>query len=135
MRTSTFNYIKDILGDYYKTDDYIRQRELELRHPYKETDINGDIQGKGTNSATTERLVITIATDRRLWNLERNRNIIQSCLAESDEQTQVIIEELYLKNRPTLTLLGVAQQLFISKNTAYRLRNAFFERVAEELGL
>ena len=135
MRTSTFNYIKDILGDYYKTDDYIRQRELELRHPYKETDVNGDIQGKGTNSATTERLAITIATDRRLWNLERNRNIIQSCLAESDEQTQVIIEELYLKNRPPLTLLGVSQQLFISKNTAYRLRNAFFERVAEELGL
>lgn len=98
-------------------------------------DINGDIQGKGTNSATTERLAITIATDRRLWNLERNRNIIQSCLAESDEQTRVIIEELYLKNRPTLTLLGVAQQLFISKNTAYRLRNTFFERVAEELGL
>ena len=108
---------------------------MELRHPYKETDVNGDIQGKGTNSATTERLGITIATDRRLWNLERNRNIIQSCLAESDDQTHVIIEELYLKNSPTLTLLGVAQQLFISKNTAYRLRNAFFERVAEELGL
>ncbi len=27
MRTSTFNYIKDILADFYKTDEYIRQRK------------------------------------------------------------------------------------------------------------
>ncbi len=36
MRTSTFNYIKDILADFYKTEEYIRQREEELRHPYQE---------------------------------------------------------------------------------------------------
>lgn len=40
MRTSTFNYIKDILADFYKTDEYIRQREEELRHPYQEADLN-----------------------------------------------------------------------------------------------
>ncbi len=27
MRTSTFNYIKDILADFYKTDEYNPQRE------------------------------------------------------------------------------------------------------------
>lgn len=135
MRTSTFNYIKDILADYYKTDEYIKQREIELRYPYRESDLNADIKGQGTNSAITERLAITIAEDRRLCNLERNRDVVRSCLEESDEQTKIIIEELYLKKRPTLTLLGVAQQLYISKNTAYRLRNEFFKKVADELGL
>ena len=42
-------------------------------------------------------MAITIAMDRRLWNLERNRDIIKNCLAEADEQTRVIIEELYMK--------------------------------------
>ncbi|MGK9295980.1 transcriptional regulator, partial [Melissococcus plutonius] len=83
--------------------------------------------------APTERLLITIATDRRLCNLERNRNITRKVLEESDDQTVVIIQELYLKQRPTFTLVGIAQKLYISKNTAYRLRNKFFEQMAEEL--
>lgn len=135
MRVSTFNYIKDILADYYRTDDYIKQREEELRYPFKDTDLNADIRGVGINSAVTERLAITIATDRRLCNLERNRDVIRACLERADEQTKTIIEELYLKRRPTLTLLGVAQQLFISKSQAYKLRNNFFESIADELGM
>ncbi|MGO2787646.1 MAG: transcriptional regulator, partial [Enterococcus faecalis] len=50
MRTSTFNYIKDILGDYYKTDDYIRQREEELRYPFRESDLNSGIKGSHGNN-------------------------------------------------------------------------------------
>lgn len=69
MRTSTFNYIKDILADFYKTDEYIRQREEELRHPYQEADLNAGIRGQGLHSVVTERMAITIAMDRRLWNL------------------------------------------------------------------
>lgn len=135
MRVSTFNYIKDILADYYRTDEYIKQREEELRYPFKEKDLNSDIRSVGVNSAVTERLAITIATDRRLCNLERNRDVIRACLERSDEQTKKIIEELYLKRRPTLTLLGVAQQLYISKSQAYKLRNKFFESIADELGM
>ena len=44
-------------------------------------------------------------------------------------------EELYMKKRPSLTLIGLAQQLFISKSQAYKLRNHFFEAVADELGM
>ena len=79
-------------------------------------------------------MAITIAMDRRLWNLERNRDIIKNCLAEADEQTRVIIEELYMKNGP-FNINGLAQQLFISKSQAYKLRNHFFEAVADELGM
>ena len=99
MRTSTFNYIKDILADFYKTEEYIRQREEELRHPYQEADLNAGIRGQGLHSVVTERMAITIAMDRRLWNLEKSRHY-QNCLAEADEQTRVIIEELYMKNGP-----------------------------------
>ncbi|MGC2991132.1 hypothetical protein ACPTGG_14430, partial [Enterococcus faecalis] len=39
------------------------------------------------------------------------------------------------KTRPSLTLIGLALQLFISKSQAYKLRIHFFEAVADELGM
>lgn len=69
MRTSTFNYIKDILADFYKTDEYIRQREEELRHPYQEADLNAGIRGQGLHSVVTERMAITIAMDLSLIHI------------------------------------------------------------------
>ncbi|MCV2505664.1 transcriptional regulator [Melissococcus plutonius] len=137
MRTSTFNYIKDILADYYRTDEYIKKREEELRYPYKETDLNADIQGTGIVSAPTERLLITIEQDKRLVQLERNKRIIDDALDNSSEDTKVIIKELYLKKRPQYTLEGLVQNrlIFCSKRTAQRLRSDFFKTVASELQL
>lgn len=135
MRKSTFNYIKDILSDYYQTDAYIKQREEELRHPFIEADLNSSIRGQGNHSVATERMAITIAMDRRLWNLERNRDVVKDCLARADENTKEIIEKLYLQKNATVNLLGMSQRLFISKSKAYELRNDFFEAVADELGL
>ncbi len=134
LRTSTINYIRDILKDYTKTDLYIKKREEELRYPHKDSDDNAGIKGNGTSNPT-ERMMITISEDRRLSNLERNRNVIDNCLNLSDDTTKRIINELYLKTNPTLTLTGLAEKLHISKNTAYRLRNSFFESIAEELGI
>ncbi|MGH2233732.1 transcriptional regulator, partial [Enterococcus faecalis] len=51
------------------------------------------------------------------------------------EQTRVIIEGLYMKKRPSLTLIGLAQELFISKSQAYKLKNHIFEAVEDELGM
>ncbi|MEN2300011.1 transcriptional regulator, partial [Enterococcus faecalis] len=50
MRTSTVNYIKDILADFYKTDEYIREREEELRHAYQEAELNAGIRGQRLHS-------------------------------------------------------------------------------------
>ncbi|AIM25017.1 transcriptional regulator, RinA family [Melissococcus plutonius] len=137
MRTSTFNYIKDILADYYKTDEYIKKREEELRYPYKESDLNRDIQGKGTVSAPTERLMITIEQDKRLAQLERNKKVIDDTLDNSCKDTQIIIKELYMKKRQQYTLEGLVQNqlIFCSKRTAQRLRTNFFKEIASELGL
>ncbi|MGK9347467.1 transcriptional regulator [Melissococcus plutonius] len=137
MRTSTFNYIKDILADYYKTDEYIKKREEELRYPYKETDLNADIQGKGTISVPTERLLITIERDKRLAQLERNKRVIDNTLDSSCKDTKIIIKELYMKRRQQYTLEGLVQNklIFCSKRTAQRLRTNFFEEIASELGL
>ncbi|BDQ60884.1 transcriptional regulator [Enterococcus faecalis] len=137
MRTSTFNYIKDILGDYYKTDDYIRQREEELRYPFRESDLNSGIKGSHGNNEAAANLLITIELDRRLASLERNKRIIDKVLSESCEDTITIIQELHFKKRPRFTMQGLIDQgkIFCSRRKAFELQRIFFEEIAKELNL
>ncbi|MBL1227996.1 transcriptional regulator [Enterococcus sp. BWB1-3] len=135
MRKSTFNYIKDILGDYYKTDEYIKQREEELRYPHRESDLNAGIKGTRAGYHVQDNLMITIEQDKRLYALERNKRVIAEALEEADENTRVIIQELYMKKYSHYTLAGLIQQqkIFVSKTKAYELRNLFFQTIADEL--
>lgn len=137
MRTSTFNYIKDILADYYKTDEYIKQREDELRYPHRESDLNGDIKGTKASYDNQVNLLITIEQDRRLASLERNKRIISNALEEADEDTLTIIQELYFKKRPRYTMQGLVDNklVYCSRRKAFDLRNDFFEDIAKELNL
>lgn len=123
------NYLKDILGDYYRTDEYIKERKKELLYVLEEK-MEDCFEEE---SKTQERMTIT--TDRRLWNLEKNKRAVERCLNRSDETTQKIIKEIYLNKKTNLTLLGMSQKLFISKTQAYNLRNLFFEQLADELGI
>ena len=136
MKRSTFNYIKDILRDYPNIDKYIKEREDELRTPYRQTDLNADIRGnKISDSMTT--MMITIEQDRRLSALERNKRVIEDNLQECDEDTRTIIEELYIVKYQRYTMEGLVEQRLIScgKSKAYDLRNRFFENIARELNL
>ena len=136
MKRSTFNYIKDILRDYPNVDKYIKERELELRTPYRQTDLNADIKGNRISDSMTN-MMITIEQDRRLSALERNKRVIEDNLQECDEDTRTIIEELYIVKYQRYTMEGLVEQRLIScgKSKAYDLRNRFIENVARELNL
>ena len=136
MKRSTFNYIKDILRDYPNIDKYIKERELELRTPYRQTDLNADIKGNRISDSMTT-MMITIEQDRRLSALERNKRVIEDNLQECDEDTRTIIEELYIKKYTQYTMEGLVQNGLIncSRSQAFNLRNYFFENVAKELNL
>ena len=136
MKRSTFNYIKDILRDYPNIDKYIKERELELRIPHRQTDLNADIKGNRISDSMTT-MMITIEQDRRLSALERNKRVIEDNLQECDEDTRTIIEELYIVKYQRYTMEGLVEQRLIScgKSKAYDLRNRFFENIARELNL
>ena len=136
MKRSTFNYIKDILRDYPNIDKYIKERELELRIPHRQTDLNADIKGNRISDSMTT-MMITIEQDRRLSALERNKRVMEDNLQECDEDTRTIIEELYIVKYQRYTMEGLVEQRLIScgKSKAYDLRNRFFENIARELNL
>jgi len=97
MKKLTFNYNKDILADYLRVEEYINQREEELRYPYLENDLNLGIKGNRLSYNVQDSLMITIEQDQRLAILERNRRVVSDILDECCEDTKVIILELYMR--------------------------------------
>lgn len=138
MRKSTFHKIEDILRDYPRMDDYIRQREEELRYPMQTDDDN--VGGGRSNYPDRDqpvRTLITIDEDRRLNGLKREQRIIKQCFNTSDKDTRIIITELYFNRHPRYTLRGLVtmQVVMVSRNRAYQLRNGFIKECADQLGL
>lgn len=136
MKRSTFNYIKQILKDFPKIDEHINVREEELRYPHRQSDVNSDIKSSGQTDKMANML-ITIDQDRRLAALERNKRIIQNNLDSADSDTRTIIYELYIVRYPKYTMSGLVNQLKIDcgRSKAFKLRDEFFENVADDLGL
>jgi RinA family phage transcriptional activator len=125
------------LKDYNDIDKHIENRMEELRYPHRETDINGDIKGTKVRYENQDNLLITIEQDRRLAALERNKRIVAETLDDFDRDTNVIIEELYIKKRPEYTIQGLIgnRKIFVGRTKAVALRNEFFIELAKKFSL
>lgn len=129
--------VKAVLKDYRDTDKYVRKLEEEIRVPYREEDVNGDIKGTRSDSDLMFGTLWTIETDKQIRRLKRNKEIVQELLDECGSDTETIIRELYIKRFPQYTMQGLVEQKIIlaSVSTAKRLRNKFFEEVDKQLDL
>ena len=117
------DYLKGILQDYPKMEDYYLERKEKLLLHNQKTHQRANTDTKD------KKLLISISLDRQLINLERNQRIISLCLENSTEETRKIIK----LRKVNLDL--VADQVFLSKRQVIRLRDAFFEELAEHLGI
>ena len=118
------DYLKGILRDYPNMEDYYLERKEKLLLHNKRTRQQANMDTKN------KKLLISISLDRQLVNLERNQKIITMCLENTTAETKEIIELLYMKNNQKVNLDLVADQVFVM-----RLRDAFFEELAEHLGI
>lgn len=134
MERGTFKHIEQILRDYPNLESYIHQRRQELLYPHRQIDdnIGGGKQVGGDNPV--ENMYITIADDKQIASLERNRKVIGRCLESCDEDTHIIINEMYFKRHPTLTMRGIAESIHSSRTVVSRKRTEFFEEIRKELG-
>jgi RinA family phage transcriptional activator len=123
------DYLKGILQDYPKMEDYYLERKEKLLLHNKKTHQRSNTDTKD------KKLLISISLDRQLINLERNQRIISLRLENSTEETRKIIKLLYMTNHRKVNLDWVADQVYLSKRQVIRLRDAFFEELAEHLGI
>ncbi|UJF15073.1 hypothetical protein LZ578_08680 [Jeotgalibaca sp. MA1X17-3] len=136
MKRGTYVYIEQILREFPDSDKYINQRKEELRYPLeREADENIGGGRSNTVGSPTERAAISIADDKRLHKIIENKNAICSVLEDSSDLVNEIIHEFYFKKPRTKTWQGIAMEIPISERHCRRLRNMFFEQIADELGL
>ncbi|MDN2638738.1 hypothetical protein OEZ17_14650 [Enterococcus avium] len=76
------DYLKGILQDYPKMEDYYLERKEKLLLHNKKTHQRSNTDTKD------KKLLISISLDRQLINLERNQRIISLCLDNSTEETK-----------------------------------------------
>ncbi|MGO3792226.1 MAG: hypothetical protein ACTJG1_12315 [Enterococcus gilvus] len=61
--------------------------------------------------------------------------MISYCLEQATGETRAIIEGLYMSKLPKRNLDRMAEDVFLSKRQVIRLRDQFFEVLAEHLGI
>lgn len=127
--------VKAVLKDYRDTDKYVRKLEEEIRVPYREEDVNGDIKGTRSDSDLMFGTLWTIETDKQIRRLKRNKQIVQELLDECGSDTETIIRELYIKRFPQYTMQGLVDNHKINcgKTKAFEYRNRFFEEMDKAL--
>ena len=135
MDSGTFKQIEIILQEYPRYEEYIKRREEELLNPYTPQDTNQGGGKSNRTSDTTAVKAITLADDRILQRIKFQHQAVKRTYESADEITQDIIEEYYFKQPRTKTWDGIALQVNSSKRTCFRIRKAFFSKLADELGL
>ncbi|GBG95204.1 transcriptional regulator [Ligilactobacillus salitolerans] len=146
MKRSVFNYLAEIIRDYPNTSKYISDRRQEIIYRHQE-EVDENIGGgrqQGKRDESGEKMVITLAMDKRLRVLEEHAHAVEKCLKKCatyegvgllDQITYDIIYELYITDLQRYSLEGVAMECHLSVRQARNRREAFFEELAKELGI
>ncbi|MCE5049705.1 transcriptional regulator [Staphylococcus haemolyticus] len=135
LRRSTQIYLESELSNYKYIDKDIARVREEVLNPWHPTDTNIGGEHVHSNISVTEIKATRVVNDRRLSQLARMKSAIEVVYHSSTPEVQKLMELYYFKKPRTLNLTGVAQEICISKSTAYDLRKDLLTRLADELGI
>lgn len=130
--------LEELLRDYPKLPQYIKEREEEIEHPVMDDDENvGGGRAENKPKDPVGNTVITMTDDRSLQQLKREYRIISKCLDESGTITVRLIQELYFDNYAKRTVPELCDQHIVPVGTtrAYELRNEFLNKLARKLNV
>lgn len=136
MKKSVAKFIEDILRDYPEIDQYLKERNQSIFYPFNERDENvGGGKAQNKKNESTAITAITIAEDRRLFQLRKQKEAVEKCLNRCDKDTRLIIDNLYFKKHVVYTIDGIAYLLNSSHASVSRKKKSFIKDVAIELGI
>ena len=136
MRSATFKALESILLDYPDIDRYIAERRKKIFYPenfYSDENMGGSRGSRISNP--TEQVAMTIAMDRELQLLQYQRDAVERTVNKSEPLTNQVIREYYFTRPRIKTWEGIAMDMKMSASNCRKLRNVFFDRLADEIGL
>lgn len=135
MDKFTKRFIEKQLEDYPKMDEYIMQRRLELKYPIGQSDENIGGSSSGRISNPTEQAVMTIHSDKRLNQLEKTKEALETVLNTLDSNAYALVELRYWTKPQTRTWVGIAREIGYSERQCYNVRDLIVENIGKELGM
>lgn len=125
--------VKAVLKDFHYMEQYIKKLEREILVPYQEAGRRNSNEEIRLDVLTTN--FWTIHTHMLIRDLKRSSFAVKKLLEECDNDTETIINELYIKKFTQYTMQGLVNQriILVSLSTAKRLRDRFFEELDKQL--
>lgn len=136
MREKAKREILAILDDYPNYEYYIKKQELEILYPVELMEDKNIGGGRSTAiSNPTQQRAVRLAEDKTIRRLKEQKQAVENVLSEMNKKESEVIKLYYFQKPRTKTWDGVAIECNFSKRTCLYIRDRFFDRMADELGI
>ncbi|MGN7409954.1 transcriptional regulator [Sporosarcina sp. SAFN-010] len=131
LRVGTVKHIEAEFFDYYETLKRIQQRREELLAGSNEELVGGK---SNLPSDPTGSVVSRMIADKQLEEYERITSAIEHVYNLCDDNRKKLIRLKYWTKPQLKSWEGIAQEISISRATAFRWRDEIIQAVGELLG-
>ena len=134
LRRGTFQHVESELYSYHETRKEIIRLKNEIL--YGSTPADENVGGGRSNlpSDPTGEIAVLLTSHKKLEQLERIVNAIESVVEGLPEKKKEMIKLRYWTRPQTLTWEGVAQRIEKDRTTAIRWRNEIIREIANRIG-
>jgi len=134
LRKGTFKHIEAELYDYHESLKRIKERKEEIMYSSSLDENKGGVNSARVPNSPTERIATMLVMDKRLRELERITEAIETVYQSLDVERKKLIRLKYWTKPQTLTWEGIALKLNVSRATVFRWREEVVNAIAEKLG-
>lgn len=134
LRRGTFQHVESELYAYHETKKEIVRLKNEILYASAPPDENiGGSRGNMPGDPTG-RTAVLLVTHRKIEQLERIVEAIESVVERLPEKKKRLVQLRYWDKPRTLTWDGIALRLNVSRRTAINWRDQIVTSIAEILG-
>jgi len=134
LRRGTFQHVESELYAYHDTKKEIVRLKNEILYASPNRDENVGGGRSNLPSDPTGRTATLLATHRKIEQLERIVEAIESVVERLPEKKKRLVQLRYWDKPRTLTWDGIALRLDVSRRTAMNWRDEIVYAIAEKLG-
>ena len=134
LRRGTFQHVESELYAYHDTRKEIVRLKNEILHASAPPDENAGGSRGNMPGDPTGRTAVLMVTHRRIEQLERIVEAIESVVERLPEHKKQLVRLRYWDKPRTLTWDGIAMKLHISRRQAMRWRDEIVYDIAAKIG-
>ncbi|MEV2910767.1 transcriptional regulator [Paenibacillus larvae] len=134
LRRGTFQHVESELYAYHETRKEIIRLKNEIL--YGSTPADDNVGGGKSNlpGDPTGEVAVLLSSHKKLEQLERIVNAIESVHNSLPEEKQKLIRLKYWTRPQRLTWEGIAAELHVSRRTAMNWRDRVVRAIAQKIG-